>query len=232
MAILTALQAATIRLVGQRPSVFFGSTNQLEIELCDLINEVATDVASAQDWQGLTKLHTITGDGATETFNLPADYESQLQRSDVQDLDSWAWGYYHITDINDFLFQQARNFGPFPGGWIIYEGKMHFAPPPTGSATFPYISKNYAVDAGTLAPKAQFDADTDTFVLPERLLTLGLVWRWREQKKLDFTGDQEAFTLALSQYANKDKGSRIYRKGRRTFARGTYLAWPYELGGV
>lgn len=230
MTILTALQSATIRLVGQRPSVFFGSTNQTEIELCDLINEVAADIVSAAEWQALTNIHTITGDGATDVFPLPDDYESQLQRSDLQDLPSWAWGYAHITDINDFLFQKARNFLPVPGGWIIYQDKFHFAPAPTGTATFPYTSKNYAVDAASLQPKAQFDADTDTFVLPERLLTLGLVWKWREQKKLDFTGDQESYELALSQYATKDKGSRVYRSGRRAFTRNTRLAWPWQLG--
>lgn len=197
-----------------------------------MVNEVARDVMDYADWQGLTKLATIAGDGVVEVFDLPADYARQLLRSDIQDTTSWLWGYEHCTDINDFLHWKDRGFTGLPGAWILYQDKLNFAPAPTGNATYPYISRNYAVDSGTLAAKPVFDADTDAFILDERLLTLGLVWRWREQKKLDFAGDQEAFTLALSVAAAKDKGSRVYRRGRRFAMRGTHIAWPWTLGGV
>lgn len=230
--LLAAMQSAAIRLVGQRPSVFFGSQGQLEIELCDLVNEVAKVITDYADWQGLTRLATITGDGEETEFALPDDYSRQLLRSDVQDLDSWAWGYTRITDINDFLYQSRLGFTTLPGSWILLENKMQFAPAPAdgATATYPYITANYATATDTLEPKSAFSADTDAFALPERLLTLGLVWMWREMKKLDFTGDQEAFNAALNDTAAKDKGSRIYRSGRRRFMRGTYVAWPWELG--
>ncbi len=230
--LLTAMQSAAIRLVGQRPSVFFGASGQLEVELCDLVNEVANDVVEYADWQGLTKVATVTGDGVTTEFALPSDYRRQLLRSDLQDLESWAWGYTRITDINDFLYQQAVGFTFVPGGWILFDNKLQFAPAPSdgATATYPYISNNYATASDTLEPKVEFTADTDSFALSERLLTLGLVWRWREMKKLDYTGDQEAFNAALSEVAAKDKGSRVYRSGRRNFIRGTHVAWPWELG--
>ena len=232
MAVLAALQSAALRLVGQRPPVFFGSSGQIEIELCDLVNEVAQEIVDYADWQGLTRLHTISGNGVTTDFNLPDDYGRQLIRSDVQDLDSWAWGYQRCTDINDFLCQQARGLIPIPGIWIINDNLMQFAPAPSSGnpATFPYLTKNYATSSDTLEGKDAFTADTDTFGLAERLLTLGLVWKWREQKKLDFTGDQENFQNELNKAAAKDKGSRIYRSGRRGFFRGTYPAWPWTLG--
>src|SRR3546814_5064934 len=52
-----------------------------------------------------------------------------------------------------------------------------------------------------------------------RVITLGLVWRWREMKKLNFAGDQEAFTKALDEYASKDAGSKVIRYGGRFFNR-------------
>src|SRR3546814_14673647 len=73
---------------------------------------------------------------------------------------------------------------------------------------------------------------SDTFLLPERLLTLGLVWRWRENKNLDATGDQEAFIKALDEYAAKDKGSRVIRSRSRLSLPGPHIDWPYELGGL
>lgn len=217
--------------MGRRPSTFFGASGQFEAEMTDLANEVAQDVCQYQDWQGLIRLATITGDGTQTGFDLPTDYGRMLLNSDVQDTNNWAWGYHGFTDINEFLYFEERGFLGHPGGWIIYDNQLRFQPAPTAAATarFPYITKNYALDTST-APKAAFTADTDNFVLPERLLTLGLVWRWRENKKLDATGDQEAFIKALDEYAVKDGGSRVQRRNAGRNYPGTHVAWPWTLG--
>lgn len=231
MAILAAMQSAGLRLIGQRPSTFFGGAGQFEAEICDLVNEVAVDVSKYRDWQALIRIGTVTGDGDETSFDLPDDYDRMLQNAAVADLSSWFWGFGAYTDINAFLFAEARGFNPFPGGWIIYGNQLRFSPAPATAqvATFPYITRNYATAFST-APKAAFTADDDSFVLPERLLTLGLVWRWRENKKLDASGDQEAFVKALDEYAAKDPGARVYRANARRSFPGTRPAYPYELG--
>lgn len=231
MTVLTALQSAALRLMGQRPSTFYGAAGLFEAELADLANEVAADVAKYQDWQALIRLGTVTGDGTETEFNLPADYDRMTTGGDVADLSGTFWGYHAFTDLNAFLYAEARDFNAAPGGWVIYGNRLRFAPAPAAAvtATFPYITANWAVDISTAA-KPAFTADTDSFALPERLLTLGLVWRWRENKKLDASGDQEAFIKALDEYAVKDRGSRSYRKNSRRAFPGTHVAWPYELG--
>ncbi|WP_030538366.1 hypothetical protein [Sphingobium sp. DC-2] len=225
MAILPALQSAALRLIGRKPTVFFGAAGNFEAEVCDWANEVAQDIAKYQDWQALQRVWTVTGDGSTTEFPLPPDYDRMLQNASLQDLQNWAWGYSGFTDINSFLFDQARGFTPYPGGWIIYGNQLRFSPAPQASgATFPYISNQIATAADT-SPKSAFTSDTDSFVLPERLLTLGIVWRWRENKGLDATGDQEAFIKALDEYAAKDKGSQIQRFGGTRRIPNTSLAY-------
>lgn len=230
MAILEAMQKAAIRLLGRKPDTFFGATTTFELEICDLVNEVATDVAKYRDWQGLIRMATITGDGSATDYDLPGDYDRQLEISEVQDSTSWAFGFQRVTDINDFTFLTNRGFTPYPGVWIIYDDQLHFAPAPGAgvTATYPYITKNWAIDADGVA-KPAFTADTDTFALPERLLTLGLVWRWRENKGLA-TGDQEAFIKALDEYGTSDKGSRPIRRNSSRIWPGSRLAWPWTLG--
>src|SRR3546814_12433337 len=112
-----------------------------------------------------------------------------------------------------------------PGAWIIYGGKMRFTSPPTGDASFPYISKNYALDSGTLEAKPQFVADTDEFLLIDtntakrrRVITIGLVRLRREMKKLNFAGDTEAFTKSLDEYASKDAGTKLITYGGGYFS--------------
>jgi len=233
MSVLRAMQSAAIRLVGYKPSVFFASSEQFEQEIVDLANEVARDICEYHDWQALTKIETLTGDGVQEVFPLPTDYSRQLLDSDIQDLQNWVWGYQHMTNINDFIFLRARGFGIVPGAWILYNDELNFYPAPeTGnSASYPYVSKNYARGAsGNL--KEEFTEDTDEFIIRkgEDLLTLGLVWRWRENKKLDYTGDQEAFTMKLEEMASRDKGSSIIRHGRRLRGLNTAWAYPFSLG--
>lgn len=233
MTVLAAMQSAAVKLQGRRPDTFFGAAqgNTFELELTDLVNEVAQDILKSHDWQALTKIATLVGDGSTEAFDLPADYDRMLVKSNVVDPVNWVWGYSAAYDINEFLYLKERRFSLIPGIWIIYGGEMQFTPAPAGNAQFPYISKNIVRDNTTALLKDSFTADSDEFLLPERLLMLGLVWRWRENKKLDYTGDQEAFTKAISEYAAKDRGSRIIRRDRRWRIPGTSSAWPWPLGG-
>lgn len=234
MAILSSMQSAAIRLVGRKPGVFFGAEDVFEMEITDLINEVAKDIAKYQDWQALTTFAEIIGDGEATGFDLPIDYDRMLLNSSVQDEASWAWGYLRVMDFNEYLYLVDRGWGPAPGVWTILQDRMFFTPAPSSNsaAKFPYISTYIARDAGTQALKTEFTSDTDLFLLPERLLTLGLVWRWRENKKLDASGDQEAFIKALDEYAAKEKGARVYRSNAGRRIPGVGVAWPWTLGGL
>ncbi len=233
MTVLAAMQSAAIRLLGRKPAPFFGSSQQFELEMCDLVNEVAEDVAKYTDWQALIRIGTVAGDGATTEFNLPDDYDRFPLTASIQDYTNWAWGYGHYLDLDHFLFDEARDFNALPGGWIIYGDVMRFSPAPASGAQarFPYITKNI-VQAFSTATKEDFTADDDEFLLPERLLTLGLVWRWRENKGLDASGDQEAFIKALDEYAAKQKGPVVIRRNGGGRFGNTQMAYPWELQGA
>jgi hypothetical protein len=233
MSILPAMQSAALRLVGQKPAVFFTSSDQFELEIVDLLQDVANDICKYHDWQALTKINVMNGDGTTKEFPLPDDYDRQLLYTVVQDINHWMWGYTHVSDINTFLAQQYMSFGTNPGIWTIYQNKMHFIPAPSqgNNATFPYISLNYAIDSNN-AGKPEFTSDTDEFIIRggNELLKLGIIWRWRENKKLDYTGDQEAFTMALEQLAARDKGSNVFRQYSASNFRNTPVSYPFPLG--
>lgn len=214
MTVIKAIQDAAVVLIGQRPASAFGVDDTFAMEMTYLVNEVAEDIAQYQDWQTLTRVAEITSDGSSD-YDLPSDYSRMLINSDVQNPAQWLWGYRAYTDINAFLFDQGAGYPGYPGGWIIYGDKLRFSPAPNGNAVFPYISKAWA-KAGDGTPKTSFTDDMDAFVLSERLLTLGLIWRWRADiKKLDASGDQEAFVKALDEYGGKDAGSQIIRFGSR-----------------
>lgn len=233
MTVLSAAQSAMIRLVGKKPTTLFGSQDQMEVEIADLATDVAVDIAGSNDWRALTKLYTITGDGVASSFDLPPDYDRMALAQSVHDPNNWFWGYSRVTDLDEWIqITTSGFFGIVPGWWIILAGKMQFAPVPAdgAQATFPYVSRNVGVSA-TSTPIAAFTKDDDSFVLDERLLTLGLIWRWKAQKGLEYAEDLANFEKAFSESAARDKGATAIR-GRSWLGRRprTSIAYPWPLG--
>ncbi|CDP50705.1 hypothetical protein [Devosia sp. DBB001] len=235
MTVLDAAQKAMIRLVGRRPATVFSSQEPTEMQIADLINEVAIDIMKSHEWQGLTKIATIPGDGITTKFPLPNDYDRMLAAQDIHDDVSWFWNYTPAADLNEWLTIIENGFGALsPGWWIILEDQFNFYPAPSSEASYPYISNLFARSApasgsGVITPKSAFTDDGDTFVLDERLLTLGVVWRYREQKGMGYAEDMANYELALSQAQARDRGARVIRAPSRVFG-GIGVAWPWALG--
>lgn len=231
MTILTAMQSAAIRLVGYRPSVFFSSQQKFEQEIVDLVNEAAVEIAGHTDWQSLISVANFVGDSVTESFPIPVDYDRMMLTASIQDPNNWVWGYCNTSSIDEFLWMKDRGWGPYPGVWIIYQDNFQFYPPPSGGAQFPYITKNI-VKGSDNSLKDRFTADDDTFRIrdAERLLSLWLVWRWRENKKLDASGDMENFSKAIDELAARDGGTKVQRSGTPRRWGNTRVAWPYLLG--
>lgn len=236
MTILSALQPAMVRLVGRRPNTIYSTTSQTELELGDLATEVATDIMKSHEWQALTKIATIVGDGTTTAFDKPADFDRMCQGQDMHDSASWFWNYTPAADLNEWLYLQSGGWAALnPGWWILLEDQFQFYPAPSGNAPYPYISKNFARSApasgtGVITPKASFSNDEDTFVLEERLITLGVIWRYREQKGMGYAEDMANYEMALSQAQARDKGSRVIRRNSPRVSGNIGLGWPWPLG--
>lgn len=230
MTLKTAVDSATLRVVGNVPAAVFSSEEQVAKEMADLSTDVAVEIAESYDWRPLTKIARFVGDGATDFFPFPADYERMTVNNGVRDMKNWFWGYFPFDNVNDFLMMKENGFALLsPGGWIILDGGFNFVPAPSGTATFPYISKNIVRAAnGDLKPS--FTADDDTFLLSERLLTLGLVWRWKSQKNLEFGVDEQIYKDSLSHDQYKDRGQRSVRHGTNGEWSSRRIAWPYPLG--
>lgn len=231
MAVSDALRSAASRIMGVKPSVFFSSTNTLENELTELVNDVAQDIARSHDWRVLTKQFEMTGTGEAVSFALPSDYSRMPIKTSLTVGDGFANIY---TPINDLDVWASRNTpaGFIAGGnWIMLGGEMHITPAvPLGTkARYFYISSNVARTANGATQK-RFTGDDDVFLLDEDLLTLGLIWRYRHQKRLDYTDDQALFEKRFSEIAGKDKGSHLLVTGRATSSLNVSTAYAGTLG--
>lgn len=216
MTVLTACSDAAIELIGKPLTAAFSSSGKFERELQRHANKMARAIAKAHDWQALTTLETVTGDGAAISHALPDDYDRMPVSAS---LNSTTWRNYRYTparDLNQWHDIQTFASVGTPGFWIMLGGTMNVYPvmPLSETATYYYLSKNWALGDDTVA-KAAFTADTDTFRLSEDLLTLGIIWSWRQQKRLEYSEDMASYEVELSQLRGRDRGSRIIAVGSR-----------------
>lgn len=213
--IFPAIRSAILRCTGVVVDEVFASTDQIAVEMADLANEVATDIMKSHDWRVLTKVATVVGDGSL-AYPLPADYDRMVIASAMDSTAAWFWGYEQFHTVNEWLTYKSGLIGiQSPGGWIIIGGELQFFPAPLGGAEYPYISNQFARDA-VGNPASEFVSDADTFVLGNRLLTLGLIARWNAQKGQDYSEDMATYEIALSQAQARDKGAQVIRSGRFT----------------
>ena len=216
MSVLSACSDAAVELIGRPLNAVFSASGKFEREMQRHANKMARAMAKAHDWQALTTLATLTGDGAAIAHALPDDYDRMPVDAAVNSSTWQNFRYTPARDLNQWHDVRTYISAGTPGFWIILGGQMNVYPvmPLAESATYYYQSKNWAFSAASEV-KGAFSADADTFRLNEDVLTLGIIWSWRQQKRLEYSEDMANYEVALSELRGRDRGSRILAVGRR-----------------
>jgi hypothetical protein len=228
MTVLTACREAAVKLNQTVPTSVFTSTDPFAAELALAANEAAEAIMKAKEWQKLKTLATMTGDGSTTSFALPTDYDRMLVKGSVHSVSWQNAAFTKAEDEDDWLYTGDLDLTGTPGKWIILGGRFQILPAmPVGeTARFYYISKNVvALSAADAGSKVAFTLDSDVLVLPEKLLRLGIVWRWRSNKRMEYAEDMQNFEIACSEEMGSDKGSNVITIGRRRLPAET-IAYP------
>jgi hypothetical protein len=236
MSVLTAVQAAATSLaIDPVPGAVFGATSRAMVEMKVVVNEAAREIADAHDWSVLQGIGSVTGDGTTVDFDLPADF-------DRMSVDAMLWSSTNtlcplerVQTLNDWIALDLQGFTAAVGQWITYGGQLHIREARASGETvkFPYVSTNVAAN-NSGSPKASFTADTDTFRLganqADRLLTLGIIWLWKSKKGIDYAEEMSTFQDALGYAIAKDRPARIFAVGRQRTPANAVIAYPKALG--
>jgi len=73
---------------------------------------------------------------------------------------------------------------------------------------FEYESKYAILAVDGTTTKEFFTADTDTFLLPDQLLLMGLRWRWLREKGLDYGELFNAYERQVKDAMGRDGGKK------------------------
>ena len=229
MAILDVIQGVAAAVALDIPEAVYGVQDRTSVELRALANEMAERIAASRDWLALTRDFTITGDGVGETFALPNDFARF--RLDAQLL-STASGL-SLSRIDGPYGVLSAGFSPATalGQWGLRNGLFYANPVlSAGDAVAGVYITRDIVKGSDGALKERFTRDDDTFLLDERVLRLGMIWQWKENKGLPFDVAYQVYQDALGRAAAHE-GTRgaIEMGGRRYFDR-VKLAWPGIVG--
>ena len=229
MSLLTVFQqACTSGIALEKPSAVYGSTTREHIELANIANEMAAMIAASHEWQILNKIAVITGDGTTEDFSLPSDFDRMLDKSQLWST-SLETPLSPISDRDQWLELDIKSFDFVINAWIIYGGQIHIKPALSTGVQVKYWYQSNLWGLNGATPISEFTADTNTFRIDERLLKLGIIWRWREMKGLPYAEDLATYERLLAKLAMRDKGSRIIRLGKAVLPRDTTVAYPQRI---
>lgn len=238
MTVLSAVQQASMRIGVSRPDQLYAGTSRTQQELAAMANDVAAMIAfeSGHDWTALKTVGTITGDGAALSFALPSDYRRMLKKARLWPSASPNAPFTHVPDTDTWFGMITQSFQPVIGMWTLIGDEIHIrgggnnTPMGTGeTAQFYYLSRSIARN-GSGTAKTVFTEDTDTFRLDERLLTKGIIWSWKKQKRQDYAEDLNDYQDLLAERIGADKGSNIIVVGRQTAPDDWVYAFPGTVG--
>lgn len=207
MTCLSIVQKACERVGLTSPNSVVGNTDAQIIQMLALLNEEGEELATRHPWQAITKeasFTTVAGEvqGAVSTIAPGLDYiindtiwNRDLRRPIYGPLSRQRW-----QQVQAMAFQ-----GPF-NQWRVRGDDILFIPDPAAgqSCYFEYISRYWCADSTGATERAEFAVDDDVGLLDERILTLGLIWRWKAAKGFDYTADLEKYERRVIEAIGRD----------------------------
>ena len=228
MSLLSVCQSVCKVIGLDVPDAVASSTDREYVELVAIANEMAARIASGHDWQKLSSVHTITGDGVTEDFDLPEDFDRMLVKAQVWS-SSLETALSPISDLDRWLELDVQSFDFVINAWTIYGGRMHIKPALGSGVTAKFLYQTNGIVLTGTAPVSSFSNDDDVFRLDERLLGLGMIWQWRAHKGLPYAEDMATYEAALAREVMRDKGSKMLRIGSVRMPRDVRTAYPQAI---
>ncbi len=186
------------------------NTNPTVQQLFGIANLEGKDLALRYPWQSLQKVETHSALAAEDQGTL-SSIASDMSMKHIRFATMW-------NQTTDELIQgplSAQEWQELKGtgitdptdSWRIYGNKLYITPAPTlaDSIVFEYISINWCQSSGGTAQSA-WAADTDTGILDEDMMALGVRWRWRRANGFDYAEEFAEYERRVNELMNANGG--------------------------
>lgn len=204
MTLLSLVRSATDRIGLPQPATIIGATDPTTRRLLGLANQEGRELAKRFDWQLLRKEATFTTLAQeTQTSAVPAAWDRFVSRSMWNRTRRWELrGPY---SPQDWQAMKATQVQPYINNFTVRGNDILIYPDPDADDTvaYEYISKNWCQSSGA-TPQSAWAADSDTGILPEETMSLGLIWRWKKSRGLAWEADYAEWDAACVEAEIRD----------------------------
>jgi len=211
MTALTAIQKTCSRLGMPSPNAVFSSTAENIIQLRNLMNEAGEELAREHTWQKLLTEATFTTVAAyLQTSAVPSDFDWYVNNT--------MWNRTLVQKIHgpfnavEWQRERANPTASVIGGAFMFRNdNIYITPTPTAGQTvaYEYVTKDWAETSGGTGLSAM-TSDSDVFRVPEHLVVLSLLWRFKSAKGLDYGELFRTFELEKNKAIARDGGRRTH----------------------
>lgn len=210
MAMLQVIQYFCRRTGLPVPTTVMGTTDTQVLQVLGLLEEEGNDLAVRGSWQGITfeashttlaledqgAIATIASNGFRYIKNETLwDRTSRLPVCGPLDGPEWQAMKALVSTGPRYRFR-------IRGGKLL----VNPAPPASDAWFFEYVSQNWILSADLTTYKQYFTLDTDTLLLPETLVLMGLRWRWKKEKGFDYAEDMRTYEMQVKDALGRDGG--------------------------
>lgn len=233
MSFLTLIQASAKRLGLSNPASAYNSTDNQVVQLVALAQEEGIELAENFDWKVLTKEKTFTGTAAAAQVGaLATDYDRHVPETFFNRTQKRP--VFGPISPADWQFTQAIVGTTIIESFRLRGGSLLLTPTPNGTDTYAYeyISNQWCQSNASVAQSA-WAADTDTGILSEEVMTLGVIWRFLKAKGFDYAEAFRTYEMAKARAQMKDGGGKrtlsMGSRGSHSLARAPFISegsWP------
>lgn len=208
---LDIIKEACRRIGISVPASAVSSTDLQVQQLVALLNEEGQELAARYPWQRLTKEATFTTVGTQSQGDLdggilPCAANLSYIVNDTIWNRTTRLPVYGPLSARDWAYARSMNYTAPTSEYRILGNQLIFNPPPAAgdSAAFEYVTKNWLQSNDGSVSRESIVADDDAPVLDWQLLMLGLMWRWRAAKGLDYAQSFETYERRVGDAIARD----------------------------
>lgn len=202
-----AMDDAAIECSIPRPSSWVSATGTNEVTLTQFLKRTADELIRRNDWSQLLGTQTISGTGDA-SYDLESDYlrlaggDNAVYENAPNDRPC-----IPVYRPGDWVELQERNWAGVQRFYFLSGSGIGFfqALPSGGTVTLSYVKKHWLTASDGTTPSNEWTVDSQVSLLPGHLLTLGVIWRFRRHKGLQYADRQVEYEAELARAIADDR---------------------------
>lgn len=215
---LEIIQDVLDRLCVRKDVDTIDSSDDTQRQMLALLNEEGKELTATYDWQELVRETVTAAQDDSSKFADQGSIEelcpgfARICNHCIY-LDGRSWPLVGPLSVTSRTYSKAGGMS-FLFGYYIQEGHLFITQPTSSSQSLriAYITRNWVQAAdGTMKSKTLID--TDVPLLDDRLLTLGVVWRWLSRNGLPYQQEWLNYNSALVEKKANDAPHAVLQAG-------------------